>query len=311
MRIITNLRHLHRQFKKPIVTIGIFDGVHRGHKKILRKVIREARRIGGTGIVITFSPHPSRVLDMIAPPPLLVSLKHRLRLISDEGLDAACVINFNEMFARRRARDFIKDVLVKRIGARGIVIGSEFRFGKGQKGDINLLKRLGKEFGFYAEGVPLLKIGSAPVSSTRIRRLITGGKLNAAARLLGRPVSILGTVVKGKARGRMLGFPTANIDLHHEAIPPSGVYAVYAMLEGKRYKGVLNIGFRPTFKRAGGERGIEPTVEVHISGFNKNIYGKDIEVIFAKKLRPEKKFPGECGLIKQIRIDERNALMVL
>jgi len=306
MKIITNLKQLTEKFRRPVVTIGIFDGVHLGHRKILRKTVEKAMHLKGTSIVVTFDPHPRRVLDIIGAPPLLVSLKHRLNLIRKEGIDAACVLNFNEMLAGHTAAEFVKKVLVKKLGAHTVIIGSDFRFGRSKKGDIGLLRRLGREFNFTVIGVPLLNIGRSPVSSTRIRALIMAGKLKEASRLLGRPVSVLGTVVKGNRRGRLLGYPTANINPHHEAIPPSGVYAVYAEFAGKRYKGILNIGRRPTFSG----NGAEPTIEAHIFGFNKNIYGKDIEVIFIKRLREEKRFRGKEELVKQIRIDEQRAFMV-
>ncbi|MCM8782050.1 MAG: bifunctional riboflavin kinase/FAD synthetase [Candidatus Omnitrophica bacterium] len=309
MRIITNLRQLNRVFFiRPVVSIGIFDGVHLGHKRILRKVVNEARRIGGTSIVVTFSPHPATILDTIGAPPLLISLKHRLKLIENEGIDVACVLNFNETLARCDAEEFVKKVLIKRISVRTVIIGLNFKFGKDKKGDIKLLKTFAKQFNFFVKGVSLFKIGGRPVSSTRIRNAIMNGRLSEAARLLGRRVSILGTVVKGAQRGRILGYPTANIDPHQEAIPPSGVYAVYVLLEGKRYKGILNIGQRPTFDKI---RKKNPTIEVHIFNFCNYIYGKEIEVIFVGKLRGEKKFRTKKELVQQIKIDEITANMIL
>jgi riboflavin kinase/FMN adenylyltransferase len=320
MRIITNLKQLNRQFRRPVVTIGIFDGVHLGHKKILAAVRQEAAREKGTSVVVTFNPHPKKVLNLIGVPPLLISLRHRLRLIEAEGIDAACVIDFSGAFASRRAHDFVKEVLVQKIGARCVITGEDFRFGRKKEGDAGLLKALGARHGFLVKTVPLFKIGQTPVSSTRIRRLITAGSLAAAARLLGRPVSVLGTVVRGSRLGRQIGYPTANIDPHHEAIPPEGVYAVYAICGRKRYKAILNIGRRPTFDRTKHleprTQNLEPKtqgpiIETHILGFAKKIYGKDIEVVFVKKLRPEKKFSSRDRLVKQIRIDERNADMIL
>ena len=313
MKIITDLRQLGKKNKRPVITIGIFDGVHRGHKKILRVVLDKARELHAAGMVITFNPHPERILDAIGAPPLLVSLKHRLNLIAAEGLDAACVLNFNETFARYDAAEFIKSFLVKKIGAQAIAIGSNFRFGRGKKGGIGLLRSMGKKYGFSVYGVPLLKIDSKTVSSTRIRKLLTDGKLARAKRLLGRSVSVLGTVIKGNGRGRFLGFPTANINPHHEAIPTSGVYAVCAIVGSRIYKGVLNIGQRPTFVKTPGAafRTAEPSIEVHIFNFDKDIYGRDIEIIFIKRLREERKFASAEKLRKQITIDARNANMVL
>lgn len=309
MKIITNLRQLNRQFRKPVVTIGIFDGVHLGHKKILKQVVNEAKIIRGTSMVVTFNPHPKRVLDIIGAPPLLVSVKHRLNLIEKEGLDAAVVLDFDEAFARCDARKFVEKVLVEKIGVNSIILGANFKFGKDRKGDIGLLKSMGRRFGFSAEQAPLFKVNSRPVSSTRIRQLVMSGRLIEALRLLGRPCSTLGTVIKGSRRGRLLGYPTANMNPHHEAIPPSGVYAVYVMVNSKRYKGILNIGTRPTFDKT--QNAKEPTIETHIFGFNNSIYGKDIEVIFIKKIREERKFSSKEELIKQIRIDEHTAHMLL
>jgi riboflavin kinase / FMN adenylyltransferase len=307
MRIITNLRQIKRRFKRPVVAIGIFDGVHLGHKQILKMVSRKARRINGTSVAITFNPHPAKILDLIGAPPLLVSLKHRIQLIKNERLDVAIVLNFNATFSRYDARVFVEKVLVKKLGLCHIIIGRDFGFGKNKTGDINLLRSLGRRHGFAAEEAPLLKIGSRPVSSTRIRALIMKGDLPKAARCLGRPVSVLGTVVKGSKRGRLLGFPTANINPHHEVIPPSGVYAVRVVIGFARYNGILNIGTRPTFR----EKDHEPTIEAHIFGFKGNLYNKDIEVIFIKRIRGEKRFKNKEELISQIRIDEHSALMVL
>lgn len=308
MRIITNLRLLKRRFTRPVVAIGIFDGIHKGHKKVLQAVAKEARRINGTSVVLTFDPHPAGVLDLIGSPPLVVSLRHRLALLEKEGIDAACVLNFNESLARRTAQEFIEKILVKKIGAHLLVIGSDFRLGFQKRGGINLLKRLGKRFGFSVKRLPLFKSGGSPISSTRLRSLIASGDLKDAQKLLGRRVSILGTVARGSRRGRVLGYPTANVNPHHEVVPPRGVYAVYVIVENKKYNGVLNIGIKPTFRKA---PNLSPIIEVHILGFNKKIYGKDIEIQFVKKLRDEKKFQNKTELINQIKIDGDKANMIL
>jgi len=307
MKIFTGLKKLKaRQFPRPVAAIGIFDGVHVGHQRVFKKAIAAARRIGGTALAVTFNPHPQRVLDMIKAPPLLVSLEHRIKLIEREGLDVLIVLDFNEKMARYSAADFIEKILVSKIGAAAVVIGADFTFGRDRKGDILLLRSFGDRYGFTVRAVPLLAIGGEPVSSTRIRGYILSGALRSAQRLFGRPVSVMGTVVRGSRRGRLLGYPTANIDPHHEVIPPEGVYAVYILRGGKRHKGVLNIGTRPTF-----EKGVPPTIEVHIVNFDKHIYGTDIEVIFVKRLREERRFARREDLIRQIGIDERAAAMVL
>jgi len=312
MKIITNLKYLHRQFKAPVVALGIFDGVHLGHKKIFKEVIKEAKCLSGASVAVTFNPHPRRVLDMIGAPPLLVSLKHRLALMEMEGLDVAVVLDFNKDLAGYSAEEFVKKILVNKIGARQVIVGANFKFGKDKTGDINFLRYAGQRFGFSVKGVRLHKVGSLPVSSSRIRSMITSGRLKEASGLLGRPVSILGTVTSGSRRGRTLGYRTANVNPHHEAIPAGGVYAVYVLIGRKTYKGILNIGCRPTFQKRSRLPGDDATViEVHIFGFNKDIYGRDIEVIFVKRLRAEKKFPNKEILVKQIKIDERKAHMIL
>ncbi|MFH1847673.1 MAG: riboflavin biosynthesis protein RibF [Candidatus Omnitrophota bacterium] len=307
MKIVNNAKYLKRRFRRPVVGIGIFDGVHRGHKKILGEVVKKARAINGTSVVVTFDPHPEKILKMIGAAPLLTSLAHRLRLLEAEGIDAACVTQFTKKFAKITGRDFIKNTLVKKINPSFIYIGSDFRFGRGQSADLGLLNEMGKVYGFKATGVKLLKYKGRTVNSTLIRSLIMKGRLAAASRLLGRPVSILGTVVRGSRRGRILGYPTANLNPHHEAIPPSGVYAVYAVLGGRRYKGVLNIGVRPTFM----DKGAEPTIEAQIFNFRRSIYGRDIEILFRRKLRGEYRFKTQEALIKQIRIDEHHSNMIL
>lgn len=307
MKIITNLKELNCQFKRPVIAIGIFDGLHRGHKMLIRRLIKKARTINGTSIVVTFDPHPASVLRLIGSPPLLVSLRHRLYLLSKEGVDVVCVLRFNRRLAGMTAEEFVQRILIKRINPVYIFIGKNFKFGSLQKGNIQMLRQMGKEFDFKVCKVPLLKLKGKIVSSTSIRKLIMAGRLKDASFLLGREVSILGTVVRGRKRGRILGYPTANIDPQHEAIPPSGVYAVYVRHSNKLYKGLLNIGFRPTFK----DSPLEPAIEVHILDFHKKIYGKEVEIIFVKKLRKELRFQSKKELIAQIKIDESNARMVL
>lgn len=306
MKVITNLRHLRKKFIRPVVGIGIFDGVHLGHKKILDEVTGRAGRLKGTSLIITFNPHPAGLLDKIGSPPLLISLKHRLKLFESHGIDVVCVLNFTKEFSECGAGDFIKKVLVNKIGARCVVIGRDFRFGRRKEGGINLLARMGRRYGFRVVGMPLFKISGETVSSTRIRRLVMAGELGKAKRFLGRPVSVLGTVVEGSRRGRLLGYPTANINPHHEAIPPSGVYAVYAVIAQRKYRGILNIGRRPTFDING-----EPTIEAHVFNFKKGIYGRDIEIRFVKRLRRERRFKNKEELVKQIKVDEKRAFMLL
>ena len=273
-----------------IVTIGIFDGVHKGHQKILKKVLKEAKASRLKSVVVTFDPHPVKVLSLRAQIPLLMSLDHRIRLIKKMGVDYCLVKKFTKEFSKLSPEEFIKDILVDKLNLKALVTGENFLFGFKEKGCSKLLKKLSKIYDFKFYSIPPLKIGGEYISSTRIRKLIEKGRLGLAKKLLGRPVTILGTVVKGKSLGRELGFPTANIDPHHESIPPAGVYSVDAALGKKIYRGVLNIS-------------LHKIIEAHILNFNKNIYGRDIEVIFKQKIRNEKKFKTLESLRRQISLD--------
>lgn len=283
-----------------VATIGIFDGVHRGHKKILRLLKARAKAKKAQSCVITFDPHPLKILHPRKTPPMLISTKHKLNLLAAEGINITVLIDFSKDFADIDPLTFVRAVLVDIVNVKELLVGENFSFGKNRRGNVRSLKRLGRMFGFKVRVIPPLRRGGRIISSTLIRRLIMSGKLNEAKRLLGRDVSILGTVTKGTRRGRILGFPTANLDLHHEAIPPSSVYIVKVKLANKTYRGIVNIGFRPTFD-ARGEK--EPTVEVHVFNFHKSIYGKDIEVIFLKRIRSERKFKNRKHLLSRIEKD--------
>jgi len=237
-----------------VVTIGIFDGVHKGHQAILKKVTREAGKSNLKSVVVTFDPHPVKVLSPGAKIPFIMSLEHRIRLIKKMGVDDCLIIKFTKEFSALSPEDFIKKVLIDKINLRVLVTGGNFLFGFKEKGGSRLLKKLSRIYNFKFYGIPPLKIRGKYISSTRIRKAIETGDLDLASELLGRPVTILGTVVKGKRLGRKIGFPTANIDPHHESIPPSGVYSVNAELDKKNYSGILNIS---THK----------IIEVHIFNF--------------------------------------------
>lgn len=291
------------------VTMGVFDGLHRGHQKIIKTLMKKARNRRLSTVVITFEPHPSSILRPRKKAPLLISLKHRLRLLEGMGLDYALVLRFNRKLARMSADEFIQKIL-GRINVREIVVGSDFLFGKKRKGSLEELKMFSSLYRYKISAIAGLKCSGKIISSTRIRGLILGGRLKDASRLLTQPVTILGTVIKGHKRGRIIGFPTANINPHHEAIPPSGVYAVKIKFAKQLYNGILNIGIRPTFERThAADR--EPTIEAHIFDFNKSIYGKDLEIVFVKKIRNERKFEDAASLRKQIESDEKRARRIL
>ena len=290
---------------KNIAAIGIFDGVHLGHKKIISSAVRAARRIGSRSMVITFDPHPAKVIIPSRSVPSIMSTRHRIASICGLGADRVCVIKFDRKFAALSPAGFARDVLVRRYRVSDVYVGGNFVFGKRNSGDCSALKELGERYGFAVHVVPLIKVRGRTVSSSAIRGLIVKGRLDEASKMLGRPVSVAGTVVGGKRRGRLLGYPTANIDPHHEAIPPGGVYAVWVRVKGKRYGGALFIGAPSTF----GEK--DPVIEVHIFGFRDFIYKEDIEVVFVKRLRASRKFPDHRKLVEQIRRDDIQARKIL
>lgn len=293
MKVIYGINKIEK-FRVPVVALGVFDGVHRGHKNILQAAVRKARFIKGTSVVLTFWPHPQKQES-------LYSLEHRLRLIAAIGIEVCVVINFNKSFAKTSAVDFVKNILGKSIGASFVFVGENFRFGKNAEGGLEVLSKLSKKYGFKLRAFKVLKIKNKPISSTYIRALIKEGDLELAQRLLTRPVSVLGTVVSGASIGRKLGYPTANIDPHHEVIPPSGVYAVKVFLGKKELSGICNIGYKPTFKTNSPTPKIH--IELHIFDFSKNIYGKYIEIQFIDKIRDEAKFSSPAALVEQIKKD--------
>jgi riboflavin kinase/FMN adenylyltransferase len=287
-----------KKFKKPVLILGVFDGLHLAHRKILKAAIKKAKTIKGTSIVLTFWPH-------LQKKELIYSLQHRLNLIKELGIDIAIIINFNANFARLSAEDFVKDILVKRIGIKFIYIGKNFRFGRYAFGDVRLLKKLSSLYNFKVKIFDIMKIKNQPISSTYIRQLIKRGEIQAAQKLLTRPVSVLGTVVKGKSLAGELGFPTANIDPHHEILPPSGVYATKIIFQNKKLNGICYIGPKPTFilKGTKEKRQQDAHIEVHIFNFHQSIYGKDLQIHFIKKIREAKKFATPEDLARQVKKD--------
>jgi len=300
MRIIRGLRNLKRPIKASVVTIGMFDGVHIGHRKVIEKVVARARSERLESVVVTFDPHPLSVLQTSKKVPSLVSLDHRLDLFKRLGIDTAVVINFAKPFARMSPEKFVKGVLVDSLGARFIYTGENFYFGDSASAGPGLLKKIAALYGAKAFSVPPVKVLGKAASSSLIRKYIISGKLKEASRLLGRAVSIMGTVVRGARFARVLGYPTANINPHHEAIPPAGVYAVKVRIGEIIKGGVLNIGKRPTFYAPRDE---EPDIEAHIFNFKSEIYDKDVEVYFVRKIRDERRFKDAGALVEQIKKD--------
>lgn len=281
------------------LAIGVFDGVHLGHRAVLERALADARAAGGNAVAVTFHPHPIRILRPEYAPHLLTSTAHKIRLIRALGIEHLLVIRFDEEFARTPPEDFIRAISAASRPLREICVGFEWSFGKGRVGNLALLDRLGHDLGFEEVGIPAVTIDGHVVSSTMIRRAVEAGELAAAARYLGREYTILGTVSAGTQLGRTIGFPTANLAAHNEQFPPNGVYAVDVTRGGKKLLGVANIGVRPTIAKANGER----VIEVHLFDFDADLYGEDLEVTFQRYLRPERKFSSVEALRAQIAED--------
>lgn len=308
MRIIRGLRNLKKSIRASAVTIGVFDGVHIGHRKIISRVVDTAKKNNIESVVVTFDPHPAKVLSPSENVPSLLSLDHRLKLLGEMGVDIAVVINFARPFAGIDPEFFVNNILAKKLGARFIFTGENFYFGKNAKAGIRDLKLLAGRIGIKVCPVKPVRSGKEVVSSSLIRKYVASGELKKSERLLGRSVSILGTVVPGARFARALGYPTANINPHHEAMPPAGVYAVKVRVGRKIRGGVLNIGVKPTFYAP---RDKEPDIEAHIFNFKSRIYGKDIEIYFMRKIRDERRFKDAASLVRQIEKDRGLARKVL
>ncbi len=277
-------------------TIGIFDGVHIGHRRILSLLRKDAREKGISSCVITFHPHPQKVLRGIDVP-LIVPLKERFRLLEKEGVDVTVCYSFTKKFASVQAEDFVRDMLVGRLGIRTIFVGPDFFFGRNREGNINLLEAMGKTYNFEIRRVEPALLDGEVISSTTIRKLIEEGMVREAARFLSYSFSIEGTVKEGERRGRKLGFPTANIDTEWELLPKKGVYVTWAHLGGERFESITNVGVRPTFGYN------QLLVETHIIDFKGDVYGKPIRIEFIDKLRDETRFESIDALVEQISRD--------
>ncbi|MBI5327900.1 MAG: bifunctional riboflavin kinase/FAD synthetase [Deltaproteobacteria bacterium] len=304
MLLIKNIKKL-KGIKSPVVTLGNFDGVHIGHRQVLKAIKKRAEKLRFPSIVYTFEPHPLKVVAPHKSPPLLTTLEEKVKLIKAAGIDYLILAKFTKEFAAQHPREFVSDILVKQLVVKEVLVGHDYAFGKGKKGTIEYLKKLGQEFGFKVYIIPAYKKRGLVVSSSKIREYIQNGKVKEAARLLGRPYTISGKVVKGRNIGRHLGFPTANIAIHNELIPKDGVYAVNVLLDNKLCKGAANIGFTPTFPA--GKR----AVEVHIIGFKGNIYGKKLKMDFMARLRGEKTFKNAERLAMQIKKDIEKVKRIL
>ncbi len=291
--------------KSVVVTVGSFDGVHRGHQYLIGRLVSRASETGCLAAALTFHPHPRVILRPGTQPAYLTSLQERVALLGAAGLDIVVLIDFTRQFASTPADVFVKD-LYQSLRMRELWVGPDFAMGRNKQGDVSRLRAIGRELGYSVQVVTPLMDAGEPISSTRIRRLLYAGDVDEAARLLGRPYVISAEVIKGAKRGRSLGFRTANLTMDPERVAPAdGIYAVWAGVEGEWHKGVANLGVRPSF--GNGER----LLEVHLLDYDRDIYGKRLSIEFVKRLRPEERFEDIAALIEQIRYDVEQARHVL
>jgi riboflavin kinase/FMN adenylyltransferase len=294
--------------KNTLITLGTFDGIHRGHRAIIHQLTEEAREQKARSVLITYYPHPQSVVtsrsDFLG---LLTPAEEKVDILGSMGLDVVLIFPFTPQLAQTEPEDFIRDVLVKKIGVQKFVIGYNHAFGKGRRGGGDLLSRMGRQLGFSVDIIPPVVVDGENVSSTRIRKLLKAGQVRLANRLLGWHYNVRGIVKKGENVGQKLGFPTANIDVlgDKKLIPGDGVYAVFAQVEKNRLAGMANLGYRPTMT------GTQHAVEVHIHDFQGDLYGKQIRIEFIERLRDEKQFDSTDALASQIAMDQKKSMELL
>jgi riboflavin kinase/FMN adenylyltransferase len=285
----------------PVLALGNFDGLHRGHLKIIERVRRGAAEHGGTPMAMTFDPHPPRVLRPDKAPKLLMTKSQRLESLHSAGISCVAVVRFTRELSEWDPEMFIRTVLVDWLRVSEVWVGANFLFGHGRSGNFTVLRTLGQHYGFRADKIDPVRYKDFVVSSTRIRRLVSEGRVDEAGALLGHPYFIDGTVVSGRRRGRDIGFPTANLDSANELIPPHGVYATTTTIDGVVHAGITNVGVRPTF----GEGVL--TVETHLLRYSGDLYGRSVRLGFVQRIRDERQFPDVDALREQIEADRRAA----
>ena len=295
----TDNANIHRP---TVLTLGVFDGLHLGHQLIIRTVVERAQATGSIPTVITFDPHPRAVLHPESAPPLLQTLDQKVEGFGVLGIEQTIVIRFDEKFSQTRAEDFLGDVVKDRLQAKEVYLGCGFAFGHNREGNIELLRRVSKDLGFFADEVPEVRFRKQRVSSSRVRGLLAEGKVNLARRLLARPYGVEGRVERGAERGAQLGFPTANLHPRNRVIPRNGVYVTGSLIDGQWRRSVTNVGIRPTF---GADA--EPSVETFVMDWAGDLYGDVVRVRFLHRLRDEKKFGSIEELKAQIANDVRRA----
>ena len=290
------------RWHQPVLALGNFDGMHRGHLKIIERVRRGAEERSATAVAMTFDPHPSKIVRPDKAPPLLMTNQQKLDALARAGMHGVAIVRFTADLAQWDPETFVRTVLVEWLHVAEVWVGANFLFGHDRAGTFSMLRSLGARYGFRAEKIDPVRYKDFVVSSTRIRRLVTEGRVDEAGALLGHHYAIEGAVVTGQKRGRGLGFPTANLCVENELVPPHGVYATTAMLNGMAYPSITNIGTRPTF-----ESGEESVVEAHLLNFDKDLYNVRMKLGFVQRLRDEKKFDGIASLKRQIEADRDHA----
>jgi riboflavin kinase/FMN adenylyltransferase len=303
MQVLRSISELSRLPGPLFLAIGVFDGVHLGHQAVISTSARHAKDADGTPVVVTFDPHPAKVLRPQDAPHLLTATQHKIALIRDRGVAHLLVLHFDRQFAATAPEEFVRQLVTNSRPLREICVGHEWSFGKERSGNLALLKQLGTTHDFDVVGVQAVTVNGEVVSSTAIRRAVADGDLIKATQMLGHEYTILGTVKAGQKLGRKLGFPTANLSTHSEQFPPNGVYIAEARLGGNLYRGVANLGYRPTVSAGDPER----LLELHLFDINKDIYGEEIEVRFLRYLRSEQIFENVEALAAQISRDVAQA----
>ncbi len=284
MRVIADVMDCHESFLDVVLTIGSFDGVHRGHRMILERVVAKANEIGGTPAMMTLDPHPRFVFAPHNAPNLLTSLEKKVELAGESGIELLFVLRFDESIAAMSRERFLDEIILTRCNARHLVVGHDFAFGQGATGNYAFLRDAAKHRGFGIEEAEPLILEGERVSSTLIRELILQGELDRAETFLGRKYSILGEVIRGRGMGKKLGYPTANIKPHHNAVPANGIYAAQAWIDGDLHLAAVNVGIAPTLQHD------DVTIEAFVLDYSADLVGKVVEIVFHRRLRPEKKF---------------------
>ncbi|MBI5100521.1 MAG: bifunctional riboflavin kinase/FAD synthetase [Nitrospirae bacterium] len=293
MKLITDLNDLTERFENSTITLGNFDGLHLGHQELIKKVIARAKETGGTSMVVTFRPHPLKVLCPEKCPPLISIYEEKIALMERFGIDVLVKIPFTLEFAKMAPEEFVRKILCEKLGAKEIFVGYNYRFGRDRAGNVGMLRDLGRQLGFNVRETEQVELNGEVISSTKIRMLLKEGEVEQAARLLGRDYAITGVVIRGDGRGRSLGFPTANIAPKHSIVPSNGVYAARLFVRDRFYDGIVNIGMRPTFNKTA------LSIEVHILDFDEDIYGEELSLYFISRIRDEIKFARKVHGLRQ------------